>query len=64
MRFGPFVNDMEGGGRGNTHIETARHLLDSRYQAAVDPRECCEYDQSHLPVTQQYELVGHAVRAS
>ena len=65
VRFGRFVNDMEGGGKGDKYIETARFLLDSRYTAAVNPaRDRQEYDQSHLPVTQQYEAVGHAVRAA
>ena len=34
----------------------AKFLLDNR-------RDGSEYDQSHVPVTQQYEAVGHAVRA-
>ncbi|MEO8370792.1 MAG: beta-L-arabinofuranosidase domain-containing protein [Candidatus Solibacter sp.] len=64
VRFGRFVNDMEGGGKGQHYIELARYLLDARYAAAVNPdRDRQEYDQSHLPVTQQYEAVGHAVRA-
>lgn len=65
VRFGRFVNDMEGGGNGDKYIQTAKFLLDCRYTAAVDPvRDRQEYDQSHLPVTQQYEAVGHAVRAA
>ncbi len=65
VRFGRFVNDMEGGGKGDRYIQTARFLLDSRYTAAANPeRDRTEYDQSHLPVTQQYEAVGHAVRAT
>jgi hypothetical protein len=56
VRFGRFVNDMEGGGRGDAYIKLARFLLDSR-------RGGDEYDQSHLPPIQQYEAVGHAVRA-
>jgi uncharacterized protein len=65
VRFGRFVNDMEGGGKGDPYIQTAKFLLDSRYTAAVNPaRDRSEYDQSHLPVTQQYEAVGHAVRAT
>jgi len=35
----PFVNDMEGGGKGQKYIELAKFLLDSRYTAAVIPRE-------------------------
>ena len=65
MRFGRFVNDTEGGGKGDQYIQTAKFLLDCRYTAAVNPvRDRQEYDQSHLPVTQQYEAVGHAVRAT
>jgi len=63
VRFGRFVNDMEGGGKGQKYIELAKFLLDCRYNAAVSDRDRQEYDQSHLPVVQQYEAVGHAVRA-
>ncbi len=75
VRFGRFVNDMEGGkwdsasrlsgqggnppasGPGDAYIALAKFLLDCR-------RNGSEYDQSHVPVQQQYEAVGHAVRAS
>jgi DUF1680 family protein len=63
VRFGRFVNDMEGGGKGQKYIELAKFLLDSRYNSAPSERARQEYDQSHLPVVQQYEAVGHAVRA-
>jgi DUF1680 family protein len=63
VRFGRFVNDMEGGGKGQKYVELAKFLLDSRYTAGTGPRDRQEYDQSHLPVIQQYEAVGHAVRA-
>jgi len=57
VRFGRFVNDMEGKtGQGDSYIKLAKFLLDSR-------RNGSEYDQSHVPVQQQYEAVGHAVRA-
>jgi hypothetical protein len=56
VRFGRFVNDVEGHGRGDSYIKLARFLLDSR-------RGGSEYDQSHLPPIKQYEAVGHAVRA-
>ena len=56
VRFGRFVNDMEGPGKGRKYIDLAKFLLDSRKNGR-------EYDQSLLPVTQQYEAVGHAVRA-
>jgi DUF1680 family protein len=57
VRFGRFVNDVEGHGRGDDYIKLARFLLDSR-------RGGSEYDQSHLPPIKQYEAVGHAVRAA
>ena len=63
VRFGRFVNDMEGGGKGTKYVELAKFLLDNRYNSARNDRERQEYDQSHLPVIQQYEAVGHAVRA-
>ncbi len=63
VRFGRFVNDMEGEGKGQKYIELAKFLLDCRFTTATSPRERQEYDQSHLPVIQQYEAVGHAVRA-
>ena len=64
VRFGRFVNQVEGQGKGQKYIELAKFLLDCRYNAAVDPvRDRQEYDQSHLPVIEQYEAVGHAVRA-
>ena len=56
VRFGRFVNDMEGNGRGDAYIDLAKFLLDNRGGGS-------EYDQSHVPVQQQYEAVGHAVRA-
>ena len=56
VRFGRFVNEVEGNGRGQRYIALAKFLLDSRKNGT-------EYDQSHLPVVQQYEAVGHAVRA-
>ncbi len=56
VRFGRFVNDTEGGGRGDAYVALARFLLEGR-------RGGSEYDQSHLPPRQQYEAVGHAVRA-
>jgi uncharacterized protein len=56
VRFARFVEAKEGAGHGRKYVELAMFLLDSR-------RHGEEYDQSHLPVSQQYEAVGHAVRA-
>ena len=44
------------GSKGDRYISLAKFLLDCRKGGT-------EYDQSHLPVQQQYEAVGHAVRA-
>ena len=56
MRFGRFVNDMEGGGKGDSTSSWPS-------SCSTAARNGSEYDQSHLPVMQQYEAVGHAVRA-
>ena len=56
VRFGRFVNQVEGDGNGDKYIELAKFLLDNR-------KDGHKYDQSHLPVIEQYEAVGHAVRA-
>ena len=56
VRFGRFVNDMEGSGRGDSYVKLAKFLLDCRKYGS-------ESDQSHVPAVQQYEAVGHAVRA-
>ena len=58
VRFGRFVNDMEGGGKGDRYIALSKFLLDCRKNISAGT-----YDQSHVPVIQQYEAVGHAVRA-
>jgi hypothetical protein len=55
-RFGRYVNDVEGADSGDRYIKLAKFLLDCRKGGH-------EYDQSHVPVVQQYEAVGHAVRA-
>ncbi len=56
VRFGRYVNQVEGEGKGGKYIELSKFLLDCR-------KDGSQYDQSHLPVIQQYEAVGHAVRA-
>ncbi|MCR9209568.1 MAG: glycoside hydrolase family 127 protein [bacterium] len=57
VRFGRFVNSIEGEGKGDKYIDLAKFLLDCRGDGS-------EYDQSHVPVVEQYTAVGHAVRAS
>jgi DUF1680 family protein len=56
VRFARLVNQVEGAGQGDRYVALAKFLLDNR-------RDGSQYDQSHVPVTQQYEAVGHAVRA-
>jgi len=57
VRLGRFVNDVEAPGKGDRYIALAKFLLDCRKNGST-------YDQSQLPVTQQYEAVGHSVRAA
>jgi DUF1680 family protein len=57
VRLGRFVNDLDGPRKGQKYIDLAKFLLDSRTGGS-------EYDQSHVPMVQQYEAVGHAVRAT
>lgn len=57
VRFGRFVNEIEGRPTGTPYIELSKFLMDCRHGGS-------EYDQSHVPVIEQYEAVGHAVRAS
>ena len=59
VRFGRFVNDIEGAGHGDSYIALAKFLLDCRGRHGGS-----DYDQTRVPVQQQYEAVGHAVRAS
>lgn len=57
VRFGRLVNQVDGAGKGDRYIQLSKFLLDCRGGKTL-------YDQSHVPVTEQYEAVGHAVRAS
>ncbi len=56
VRFARMVDHVEGVGKGDKYTELAKFLIESR-------RGGSQYDQSHLPAVQQYEAVGHAVRA-
>ena len=64
VRFGRYINEIEGQGKGAKYIALGKFLLDNRYHSARNERERSDYDQSHLPVVEQYEAVGHAVRAA
>ena len=57
VRFARLVDQVEGPHTGDKYVRLAKTLLDNR-------RGGTSYDQSHLPVTHQYEALGHAVRAS
>ncbi len=57
MRLSDLVDREDGRGKGDKYLKLASFLLQCR-------RNGDEYDQSHLPVTRQYEAVGHAVRAA
>lgn len=56
VKLARYVEQTDGPGAGAAYIDLAEFLLDSR-------KDGDEYDQSHAPVTRQYEAVGHAVRA-
>ena len=61
FRFASLVDEIEGPDAGDRYAVLGKFLLDSRGRAADEPG--AQYDQTHLPVTRQYEAVGHAVRA-
>ncbi|HEY3320206.1 MAG TPA: beta-L-arabinofuranosidase domain-containing protein [Planctomycetota bacterium] len=56
VRLARELETKDGAGQGKKYVELSNFLLDCRKNGS-------EYDQSHLPVTRQYEAVGHAVRA-
>jgi DUF1680 family protein len=55
-RYGRFIDEVEGKGKGKRYIELAKFLLDSRKGGG-------KYDQSRDYPIDQTEAVGHAVRA-
>jgi hypothetical protein len=57
VRFARMVDHVDGIGSGTKYTQLAKFLIDSRSGGS-------QYDQSHLPAVQQYEAVGHAVRAA
>jgi len=60
-RLARLVNAVEGPGRGDKYFELAKFLFDHRH---AEPQHRNSYRQSHLPVPEQDEAVGHAVRAT
>jgi uncharacterized protein len=57
VRFARMVDHVDGKGKGDKYTELAKFLIESRRGGST-------YDQSHVPAVQQYEAVGHAVRAA
>jgi DUF1680 family protein len=56
FRLGRYQNECEGAGKGDKAFSLAKFLLDSRGGGS-------DYNQSRIPLVQQNEAVGHAVRA-
>ena len=61
LRLARLVNEVDGQGAGEKYADLAKFLLDCR---GVSGQSEGKYDQSHLPVVQQYTAEGHAVRAA
>jgi DUF1680 family protein len=53
VRFGRFVNEMEGKGKGDKYIELSKFLLDCR-------KDGHEYDQSHVPAMETGDIDYHS----
>ena len=60
-RLARLVNAVEGGSKGDKYFRLAKFFFDNRH---TDEQRRNSYNQSHLPVPQQTEAVGHAVRAT
>jgi len=58
-RLARLVNEVESPGDGDKYIQLAKFLLDTRH--TVEEYRA-EYGQSHLPVVEMTEAVGHSVR--
>ena len=56
VRFARMVDHVEGVGKGDKYTQLAKFLIDSRQGGS-------QYDQNYAPAVEQYEAVGHAVRA-
>lgn len=60
-RLARLVNETEGEGRGDKYFELAKFLLDNRH---TNPQLRSAYMQSHRPVVEMTDAVGHAVRGT
>jgi len=56
VRLARLVEQIDAPDKGRKYVALAKFLLDARQDGD-------EYDQSHTPVTRQYEAAGHSVRA-
>lgn len=66
VRLARLVNEVEGAAKGDTYIRLSKYFLDIRGVASVGKaqgRITADHEQNHIPLLQQYEAVGHAVRA-
>ena len=60
-RLARLVNEVEGPGKGERYFQLAKFLFDTRH--TVDEHRS-PYHQSHRPVVEMTDAVGHAVRAT
>ncbi len=60
-RLATLVDEIEGPGAGDKYVTLAKYLIDHR---ADIPRYRSPYRQSHVPVPEMSEAVGHAVRGT
>jgi DUF1680 family protein len=60
-RLARLVNETEGDGKGDKYSELAKFLLDHRH---TEKKHQSTYHQSHRPVVEMEEAVGHSVRAT
>jgi len=60
-RLARLVNEVEGPGKGDKYSELAKFLLDTRHTVE---KHRSTYNQSHRPVIEMTNAVGHAVRAT
>ena len=60
-RLARLVNEVEKPGEGDKYFELAKFLLDTRHTVA---EHRSPYHQSHRPVVEMTDAVGHAVRAT
>jgi len=60
-RLARLVSEVEGPGKGDKYFKLAKFLLDTRHTV---PELSRKYNQSHRPVVEMDDAVGHAVRAT